>query len=191
MFVSIEYWTIYRGPGFSRSYGLARPLLPPSLVSKLDRRHTGRLRKRKNLLTGEGGGRLGEEPNHTTARSLVLYKSFNTLCSSATHHGVQRRRWYINSSCLLVYHTLFPFSWGSPLDVAAVITTSWSILHFFRSRETVPWMLQLWSLPLGLSYTFSVLVRQSIRCCSCDHPGEELRHHPRHAPQQETQEHHL
>jgi hypothetical protein len=30
--------------------------LPPSPVTKLDRRHTGRLRKRDNLLTGEGGG---------------------------------------------------------------------------------------------------------------------------------------
>jgi hypothetical protein len=29
--------------------------LPPSPVSKLDRRHTGRLRKMNNLLTGEGG----------------------------------------------------------------------------------------------------------------------------------------
>jgi hypothetical protein len=29
----------------------------------LDRQHTGRLRKRDNLLTGEG---VGEEPNHTT-----------------------------------------------------------------------------------------------------------------------------
>jgi hypothetical protein len=34
---------------------LAHPLPPP--VSKLDRRQTGRLRKRNNLLTGEGGGR--------------------------------------------------------------------------------------------------------------------------------------
>jgi hypothetical protein len=30
--------------------------LPPSSVSKLDRRHTGRLRKRDNLLPGEEGG---------------------------------------------------------------------------------------------------------------------------------------
>jgi hypothetical protein len=39
---------IYRGPG--------------------DRRHTGRLRKRDNLLTGEGAKGVGEEPNHTTAK---------------------------------------------------------------------------------------------------------------------------
>jgi hypothetical protein len=43
---------------FSPSYDSA-PFLPPppsSPVSKPDRQHTGRLRKRDNLLTGEGGG---------------------------------------------------------------------------------------------------------------------------------------
>jgi hypothetical protein len=37
----------------------------PLSVSKLDWRHTGRLRKRDNLLTGEGVGAV-EEPNQTT-----------------------------------------------------------------------------------------------------------------------------
>jgi hypothetical protein len=40
-------------------------LLPPP-PHKLDRRHTGR-----DLLTRGG---KGEEPNHTTARSMALYK---------------------------------------------------------------------------------------------------------------------
>ncbi len=40
-------------------------LLPPAYACKLVRRNTGRLMKRDNLLTGEGGG---QEPNHTTAR---------------------------------------------------------------------------------------------------------------------------
>jgi hypothetical protein len=39
----------------------------PSPASRLDGRHTGRLRKRDNLLRGEG---VGEEPNNTTARNL-------------------------------------------------------------------------------------------------------------------------
>ncbi len=39
-----EYGMIYRGPDF-----IGDP--PPSPVSELDRRHTGRLRKRDNLLT--------------------------------------------------------------------------------------------------------------------------------------------
>jgi hypothetical protein len=36
----------------------------------LDRRHTGVLRKRDNLLTQEGKG-VGEEPKHTTAKKPV------------------------------------------------------------------------------------------------------------------------
>jgi hypothetical protein len=47
----------------------ARPL-PLSRQYKLDRRHIGRLRKRDNLLTGEGGEGAGVEPNHTTARKI-------------------------------------------------------------------------------------------------------------------------
>jgi hypothetical protein len=57
---------------------LALPPPPRPPVSKLDWRHTGRVRKRDNLLTGVGKQREGEEPNNTTAKSLVLYKSFNT-----------------------------------------------------------------------------------------------------------------
>jgi hypothetical protein len=57
-------------------YSVIWPLLPPpSPVSKLDRRHTGRLRKKDNLLTGERGRsqiiRRGER--------LVLYNILNTL----------------------------------------------------------------------------------------------------------------
>jgi hypothetical protein len=57
---------IYREPGFLGVllYGPYTPP-PPALspVSKLDRRHTGRPRKRDNFLTGEG---MGDEPNHST-----------------------------------------------------------------------------------------------------------------------------
>ncbi len=52
---------------FLRSYDSAPRPPPPPPFSKLDRRHTGRLRKRDSLLTGEGAG---VEPNHTTARKL-------------------------------------------------------------------------------------------------------------------------
>ncbi len=51
------------------------PSPPP--VSMLDRRHTGRLRKRDNLLTGGGGGRGGwqraESYDHKKARSSINY----------------------------------------------------------------------------------------------------------------------
>jgi len=42
----------YRGPAFSASYDW----LVPHPLSKLDRPHIGRLRKRDILPTGEGGG---------------------------------------------------------------------------------------------------------------------------------------
>jgi hypothetical protein len=48
-----------------RLYDLApTPPTPPSPVRMIDRRHTG-LRKRENLLTGDGGG---GESNPMTAR---------------------------------------------------------------------------------------------------------------------------
>jgi hypothetical protein len=67
------------GQAFLRLYDSApHPPPPPPLVSKLDRRHTGRQRKRVNLLTGEGddGGGRGAEPYE---ESLVLYTSLNYL----------------------------------------------------------------------------------------------------------------
>jgi hypothetical protein len=58
----INEWFI-EDQAFLPSYNLAPlPLLP---VRKLYRRHAGRLRKTKKLLTGEG---VGEKPNHTRAR---------------------------------------------------------------------------------------------------------------------------
>ncbi len=43
------------------------------------RLHTGRLRKRDNLLTGEGGTVWGRSQVIRRRESLVLYKSFNTF----------------------------------------------------------------------------------------------------------------
>jgi hypothetical protein len=77
-----EYLIIYRGPGFIAD-NLAPPSPPtPSPGSKLDKRYIGRLRKRENLLTGEGrGGRRIAESIIRPKERLVLYKSFNTLWS--------------------------------------------------------------------------------------------------------------
>ncbi len=50
------------------------PLVTP--VSKLDREHTGRLRKRGFLLTGDG---MGGAQIISRLVSLVFYKTFNTL----------------------------------------------------------------------------------------------------------------
>jgi hypothetical protein len=65
-------------PAFSPQNDLAphKPI-PPSPVSKLDRRHTGRLRKRGNLLRGGGVGEWSQIIRQRESR--VLYKSFNTL----------------------------------------------------------------------------------------------------------------
>jgi hypothetical protein len=48
---------IYRGSG-----SLSSVSKPPA------RRHIGRQRKKDNLMSGEGGKRVGEEPNQTTSR---------------------------------------------------------------------------------------------------------------------------
>jgi hypothetical protein len=67
---------------FSPSYDLAPPppFLPSSPVSKLDRRHTGRLRKTYNFLTWDGGG---GSLIIRRRESLVLYKSFSALWDEA------------------------------------------------------------------------------------------------------------
>jgi hypothetical protein len=74
-----EYRTIYKGPDFLEVALLGfTPTPSPSPVSKLDcMGHTGRLRKRVNLLTGGVRKGVGVEPNHTTPRKPGLCKSFN------------------------------------------------------------------------------------------------------------------
>ncbi len=81
--VSREYWMIcIEDQAFSTAYDFGSPPPPaPSPLRKLDRRHTGRLRKRDNLPVDEGMCHhvgIGEDPSHTM-ESLVLYTSFNTL----------------------------------------------------------------------------------------------------------------
>jgi hypothetical protein len=57
---------IYKGLGFLAIVGVSTSSPSPPL-SKLDRRHTGRLRKRDNLLTGEGWGGWERSQNSTKA----------------------------------------------------------------------------------------------------------------------------
>ncbi len=76
--VSIE-WFI-EGQAFLRSYALAPRTFPfPLFVSKLERRHIGRLRKRDNLLMAEGGREWARSRIIRLQENLVLYKYFNTL----------------------------------------------------------------------------------------------------------------
>ncbi len=68
---SREYCMIYRGPGFLVVVWFLGSSSPLPSVSKLDRRRT--LRKRDNLLMGEGGGGGGRSQIIRRLESLVLY----------------------------------------------------------------------------------------------------------------------
>jgi hypothetical protein len=71
---------IYRGPGFLAviSFGSFARTFPPPSVSKLSLFFNLPVWRRSSFLTGRGGG--GEEQIIRRQESLVLYKSFNTLC---------------------------------------------------------------------------------------------------------------
>ncbi len=82
-----EYWTIYRGQGFLADVQFGSS---PSPVSKLDRRHTGRLRNSDNLLT-EGGGGGTTSYNYEKARSsknrAILSGRACRLCLAGIYSG--------------------------------------------------------------------------------------------------------
>ncbi len=78
-------WFI-KDQAFSLSYDLAPPPSPRPLpsVSSTSYTHAGRLRKRDNLLTREGGRGMGEEPNHLTRSSIN-----HSILSAAIAHGTR------------------------------------------------------------------------------------------------------
>ncbi len=80
---------IYRGSGFLATawFGSSSTHSLPPLVSKVDRQLTARLRKRDK---GEGR-RRGRSQIMRWRESLVLYKSFDTLCSIPSK--MRGRRW--------------------------------------------------------------------------------------------------
>ncbi len=87
----------YRGPGFlAVIYDLAPPP-PPLPFSKLDRRHTERLRKRDNLLTWEGE----EKPNQTKA--VILFGSSpnpsHPFLPSVSSTGDTQEDWESDATC--------------------------------------------------------------------------------------------
>ncbi len=78
-----EHWTIYRGPGFLAVVwfgSTATPSLPSSLVRKLDRRHTKKTEKLRQLADRRGGKGWAWSRIIRSKESLALYKSFNILC---------------------------------------------------------------------------------------------------------------
>ncbi len=79
-----EYWMIHIGPCFLGALWFGSTPTPyfPSHLRKLERRHTGSLRKIDDLLTSEGVRKgVGVEPNHLTAGKPGPLKTFNTLCT--------------------------------------------------------------------------------------------------------------
>jgi hypothetical protein len=91
---------IYRGPGFlaDATYDLAPCPPQPSPVSKLDRRHTGRLKKKDNLLSEEGGGRRGAE---SYDRKKVW---------SSINHSILSAEAYTSSEAGLTDNPIFPLN---------------------------------------------------------------------------------
>ncbi len=68
------------GQAFSQSYDSAPcPSPPPSYVSKLDRRYTGRLRKRDNMQSGEMG-RGGWASERLVVLAIVSSGALRKIC---------------------------------------------------------------------------------------------------------------
>ncbi len=102
------HWTIYRRPGFLAVvwFGSSPSPFPPSLVSKLDRRHTGRLRKRDNLLTGKGGDGDGGRG----AESYVRKKAWPSINHSilSVHTAQSVHSMYCNWFWIWFFENLMP-----------------------------------------------------------------------------------
>ncbi len=90
-----EYWMIYRGPGFPVFvwFGSSPYPPPPSPVSKLDRRHTGILRERENLLAREGGGRGANSYDS----KKVCFSMNQSILSVMEHRALATRERTVNS----------------------------------------------------------------------------------------------
>jgi hypothetical protein len=96
----------YRGPSFLDS--AAHPPLPSS-VSKLDWRHTGRLRKRDNLLTGEGGGRGAKSYDQREGMGLLEHQAMPSL------RDVAHDRWLCTFTIIQQLETQSARSWAAPV----------------------------------------------------------------------------
>ncbi len=122
------YWIIYRGLGFLAVVSFGPPPPPGSLVSKLEWRHTGRLRKIGNLLTGGEGG-WGRRQIIGRRESRFFYKSFNTSdliyplhsrCVDPSTTSPARLVRYYYSTCILLSHIApLPFSLAKACQLAA------------------------------------------------------------------------
>ncbi len=151
---------IYRGPGILvEIFFVSSPSASPP-VSKLDRRHTGRLEMRDNLQTGGGKEGVGEEPNHSTTRKP--WSSLNYSIISAVL--------YIRVQWFLLGFFAFRVHFGplklrySQLLFYTFFTQNWKILMFYfigigKNVDIYP-SKRLWKLSvtkIGLSFSKPIL----------------------------------
>ncbi len=123
VYVSREYWMIYRGPGFLAVVWFGSSPTPPPSANCLSLSPPLSLSPHLSKLivcrrSSDGSGRRGMEegPNHTTARSLVLCKSFNTLYLWG-FVSVSSFYLFIHFSvCLIVYLVIFLFVYLSEMN---------------------------------------------------------------------------
>ncbi len=95
-----ECWIIHGEPGFLSVVWFGSSPTP----SPLSRRHTGKLRKKDNLLTGGVGGKGWVRSQIIRPReSLVLYKSFNTLCPDLSIGNTVISHWPACYGFLLIF----------------------------------------------------------------------------------------
>ncbi len=112
------------GQAFSRSYDLAPPSPPPSPVSMLDRRNTGRLRD--NLHNGEGGRGLGEEPDHTVALLCKKKPGYVSLWAKVLLLDAKNR---VSKHFLHSFNTFLSLYYSFPMPL--YITFSFSCLSTY------------------------------------------------------------
>jgi hypothetical protein len=79
-----------QGRGTRLSLRLLISLLPPSHVSKFDRRHTGSLRKRDNLLRGKGVGERAKSYDRKKAWSSLINHSILSGSDSTVQARISR-----------------------------------------------------------------------------------------------------
>ncbi len=109
---------------------LAHPPPPPAPVSKLDRRHTGRLRKSDSLRTGEVGERVGEKPTHTTDYCKKAWSSINPSILSCLHSNARTICYSTLYAPLLRTWILFLFK-ESFVRIAVLLIALSEIINLF------------------------------------------------------------